>query len=131
MKVIESTKSVFFDVDDTLVIWQFDDDEKNLAIDFGVRPGITEMAVPNEYHIKLLKEFAARGHTVVVWSAGGWEWAKHVVEVLGLEKYVDLVMSKPDWYIDDKPANYFMGNPIYLCRKTGKKLTGNKWDIEL
>jgi len=131
MIIIESSKSIFVDVDDTLLIWSYDDDEESDAIDICVRGSIIQRAVPNEYNIKFVKEFKARGHTIIVWSAGGWEWAKYAIKILKLEDVVDVVMSKPDWYIDDKPAEYFMGQPTYFDRRTGKKLTGNKRDIEI
>jgi hypothetical protein len=51
-----------------------------------------------------------------VWSAGGHEWAEKAVRMLGIEEYVDVVMSKPAWWIDDLPANKILnGNSeIYL-----------------
>jgi hypothetical protein len=62
-----------------------------------------------------MKKHKARGHKIVVWSAGGWEWAKSVVETLELTEIVDLVMSKPAWFYDDIPSSSFMPehNRIY------------------
>ena len=116
MKTIKSHRSVFFDIDDTLIIW----DWKNISPD-GVglvditdpMSGHTECVLPHERHIKLLKQFKARGHTVVVWSQGGWAWAENVVKALELQDLVDVVMSKPDWYVDDLPSTAFMGSNIY------------------
>ena len=115
MKVIESTRSVFCDIDDTLVIWDWqvlDPEGINLVY---VGEGSNTVAVlPHLRHIELLKQFKARGHTVIVWSQGGQGWAKAVVEKLGIEEIVDIVMSKPSWYIDDLHASAFMGQNIYL-----------------
>ena len=48
-----------------------------------------------------MREFKARGHYVIVWSQGGWEWAEAVVKALGLEDLVDEVKTKPQWMVDD------------------------------
>lgn len=96
MKVIKSTRSVFFDVDDTLALWE----------------GSSYSG--HQRHIEMMAKFKERGHTVVVWSAGGAEWAVSVCEELGIEDLVDYVMDKPSWYVDDLPSSVWMKNPIYL-----------------
>lgn len=100
MVTLKSSKIIYVDVDDTLCLWS----ENNASY------------IPSFKHIELIKKFKLRGHTVVVWSAGGWEWAERIVKEMQLEKYVDLVCSKSDWYIDDKPSSHFMPehNRIYL-----------------
>lgn len=65
-------------------------------------------------NIQALLNHKARGHLVIVWSDGGWEWARDVVEWLGIENYVDLCMSKPKWYIDDKDANDWAMERYYI-----------------
>ena len=117
MKVIKSHRIVFIDVDDTLVIWDWKDispDGIGLITVSDPVSGFTQQLLPHERHINLLKQFKARGHTVVVWSQGGYSWADTVVKALGLEELVDVVMSKPDWYIDDIPAAAFMGKNVCL-----------------
>lgn len=112
MKVIKGDQTIFFDVDDTLVMWGIPG--KAIQIDCH---GTMETVVPNTKHIELLKEYAGKeGYTVVVWSQGGWEWAKAVVEALELEDYVDLAVNKPEFYVDDLNAVWFMNdrNRIYL-----------------
>jgi phosphoserine phosphatase len=59
-------------------------------------------------HIEDIKRHKARGHLVCVWSAGGSEWAEAAVKALKLEKYVDLVIAKPTWVIDDLEPNQFL-----------------------
>lgn len=111
MKVIRATRSVFFDVDETLVLWDWHDidpDGKGLLNING------EHVLPHFRHIELLKQFKARGHTVIIWSQGGHEWAEYVCKALALEEFVDIVMDKPNWYVDDLHVNAWMKNPIYL-----------------
>jgi FMN phosphatase YigB (HAD superfamily) len=116
MLVIDSDKVTFFDVDDTLVKWSFSQEE---ADQYGIKFnnfGYETLLVPHRTHIEQLKKHRARGHKIIVWSAGGYDWAAEVVKVLGLEDAVDLVISKPTWFYDDLPASHFLpeGNRIYI-----------------
>jgi len=103
MKVIENENIVCIDVDDTLAIWNIPPGREGEAILFN-NFGFAEWLLPHGAHIKLLKQFKARGQFVIVWSQGGYQWAHEVVKCLKLTKYVDLVMAKPKWIIDDLPA---------------------------
>jgi hypothetical protein len=112
----------FFDVDDTLVIWGRTGHPEAKPFN---NSGYTQWLVPHQRHIELLKTAKFRGHKVIVWSAGGSEWAEEVVKMLELENYVDLVISKPSWYVDDLPASEFMPsfNRVYMD-DYGKKVVG-------
>lgn len=128
MITIPSNNSVWFDVDDTLVLWSPTPEEKEkYGIDVNCpgskilnkdgtvdeAPGWVERLVPHFTHVEQIKKHKARGHTVIVWSAGGWEWARAAVMALGLERYVDLVISKPEWVVDDLPVEKFMPKSQY------------------
>jgi phosphoserine phosphatase len=115
MVVFESDNTVFFDCDDTLVMWNIPVGKEEQCITFD-NYGFIERLLPHEKHISQLKRHAARGHRIVVWSAGGWEWAHSVVKALKLESWVDCVMSKPRWFYDDLTAEEFMpeSNRIYF-----------------
>lgn len=124
MKTIRATRSVFFDVDDTLVLWdwrQYSPEGIGLIDIKSPNAGTTISVLPHYRHIELMKQFKVRGHTVVVWSQGGHEWAEAVVLALGLEDVVDLVMDKPNWYVDDLHANAWMKAPIFLDPTDEKK----------
>jgi FMN phosphatase YigB (HAD superfamily) len=99
MIVLPEKPTVFCDVDETLVIWNESHVPKDQLEYFHLLKG--EKFWIHMIHRKLLKEFKARGHNVVVWSAGGSDWAKLIVEKIHLTNVVDLVVSKPDWFIDD------------------------------
>ena len=117
MKVIRATRSVFFDVDDTLVIWDWKSitpEGNGLISIVDPNSGVSELVYPHLRHIELMRQFKARGHTVVVWSQGGHEWAEAVCKALGIEVLVDLVMDKPNWYVDDLHATAWMKAPIFL-----------------
>ena len=102
MQVIENENSVFFDVDETLVMWNVPIGREGETILFD-NFGYAQWLLPHQHHIKLLKSFKVRGQFVVVWSQGGYQWAREVVKCLGLTEYVDLVMTKPKWIVDDLP----------------------------
>ena len=118
MKVIEADKIVFFDCDDTLVMWGHENhpDAVTFKDIYDPNPDAVYALVPHQRHVKMVSTYKQHNYTVVVWSQGGWQWAKEVVRVLGLEDKVDLVMSKPDVYIDDIEASKFMQRKYFKSR---------------
>jgi hypothetical protein len=114
--VIELKKDnvAFFDVDDTLVLYKWPDDRDSEAMDIGIEGSLMQArVVPHRYHINQLKLHKAWGNGVVVWSRSGYDWAKAVIEALGLTEYVDLVIAKPFYYYDDKPCCKILGEHRY------------------
>lgn len=105
MLVVDTDNSVFVDVDHTLILYEFDlfnvDHESIIYVNGAYY-------LPHKKHIEKLKQFKNREQTVVVWSQSGYKWARTIVEALKLEDYVDVVMAKPRWFIDDLPASEFM-----------------------
>lgn len=114
MKVIRNETVATFDIDDTLVLWNHFDKENKGQHFIDPHDGTKHLLVPHWRHIKLLKDFKSRGYTVIVWSGGGYEWAETVVKTLGLEKYVDICMTKVSKFIDDLQAEEVLGSRIYL-----------------
>lgn len=106
MIVLESDKVAFFDIDDTLVAWRpvITVDVDATYIEMQDSDGTTQLLEPMWKNIEALKLHKLRGQKIVVWSAGGYDWARQAVEALGLENYVDIVMSKPAWWYDDMTA---------------------------
>lgn len=104
--VISNYNVVCFDVDDTLVknFLEVADQIKH-ANEFIHIAEFDRLVVPYYEHIALLKQFKAQGKYIVVWSQGGYKWAEAVVDALGLRSEVDLIMTKPEYYVDDLPAS--------------------------
>lgn len=98
--VLESDKTLYVDVDDTLVIWDH----------------MHATYAPHKVHLAKIEEFLARGQAVVIWSAGGYAWAKRVTEELGLFGRVSAVLCKPVWWMDDLTADEVLlkSGHIYL-----------------
>ncbi len=95
-QLIENEDIVCFDVDDTLILWNRPDSD--LVV------GDSSYKI-HKKHIQSMKRFHSRGQFVIVWSKGGAKWAKKAVKLLGIEKYVNLVMAKPSWCFDDQPLS--------------------------
>ncbi len=116
MQTLKMTMPTFFDVDDTLILWAPTraQQEKYRNV---ICPETTMVYTPYTPNVDQLIEHKRRGHTIVVWSAGGVEWARRAVKMLGLENCVDYVMDKPRWYYDDKHAGDFMGNPHFISEE--------------
>lgn len=103
-QVLGNSEITAFDVDETLLIFKYPPELEPLAIE--INSGVK--VVPHYKHIQQMAEHYARGHQILIWSAGGWEWAAQVVDILDLHKYEPLVMKKISWYYDDKPVQEFM-----------------------
>lgn len=88
------------DVDDTLIMWCIPEGYKGPLVEVGYGP-IKDVGIPNIPAIEHLKKMKARSYSVIVWSAGGSDWAESVVKALKIEEYVDVVMPKIDFHLDD------------------------------
>jgi phosphoserine phosphatase len=120
MQVINTDNTVFFDVDDTLVMWSESDIYKTrIEIKDPYSEG-TEHLYVNDSHVKMLKRMKNRGKTIVVWSHGGYLWAQAVVEALELTEFVDLAMTKMEDYVDDLEVGQWATKNIYLNRGYGR-----------
>lgn len=118
--ILKSDNTVFVDCDDTLCIWDYTNEQKENGIKFN-NYGYEVYLVPHKRHIESIKLHKARGHRIVVWSAGGWEWALEVVKTLQLTEYVDVVLSKPKWFYDDLSASSFMPEANRIWKKDSVK----------
>jgi len=108
-----TTRPFFVDCDDTLCQWdrsKYPDLPKTV-----IRGGRNDdcEVVLNQKNINVVKKFRKLGYYIVVWSHSGHVWAENVVKACGLTEYVDQVMDKPMFYLDDRPAGEFMGERIW------------------
>jgi FMN phosphatase YigB (HAD superfamily) len=115
MQVIHTNKSVFFDVDSTLLSWEPIDPSHPDAVAVPSETGrsFTHLKA-HVNHIKQMKAHKFRGHTIFVWSAGGAAWAERAIIALGLKDVVDYVIDKPDWCYDDKSPEDYMPKSYWL-----------------
>lgn len=126
--VIQNEMVEPFDVDDTLVLHQDENtipDGEKLLVQDPVHPGAHVIVRIHRPMVRLLEESHARGAHVIVWSRSGWQWAKNVVEALGLTNKVHTVMSKPVAYFDDSPIEKWLPYRVYLSPDTIYKQSTN------
>lgn len=117
MDATHPDKWIYFDVDDTLVMWEGD----------VKRPGKGKVKIellnrvyyltPNEKNIKTLLDCYESNHMIVVWSLGGRAWAEKVINTLGLFWRVHYILTKPTFYVDDRPNTYILKKSKNLYKK--------------
>lgn len=98
--VLADKRTTFYDVDETLIMWNPEPGPENILIDSGEGSILVR---PHKIHIQLMKDLKAIGWNIVVWSQGGSDHASRVIKSLDLEAYVDLIIPKPESYVDDIP----------------------------
>lgn len=107
---------VAFDIDDTMVMWDgnFNQPGEGKIQIIDPYDGSKVYLKPHSKHVALLRKYKGRGMCVLVWSAGGVQWAKAVINALSLADYVDLIITKPSKFVDDLQATEVLGSRIYL-----------------
>lgn len=106
------TRSIFFDVDDTLVMWPKENQDfinNPKAKKFSIN-GFNFFLLPHYKQIQELKKKYIEGYEIVVWSYGSKEWSEEVITKLNLNQFVDCYLSKPDVYYDDTDVSVFLKN---------------------
>lgn len=113
-----SAPHFYFDVDNTLIHLLTESDVNNASlidrctVDFSASSeafSCYDMYF-NKQMVDLLLASHARGHIIIVWSAGGAEWARAVANEIEKRfgKCVDYCLSKPSWWADDKSAEFIL-----------------------
>ena len=103
--VIPEGNVIFFDIDDTLVRWRVDNTKP--IIQFKCRDKEV-IGNPIKSNIQELIVQSLKGASIVVWSRSGSDWGKAVVEGLDIEKYVDVITTKPTQIYDDKEPSEWL-----------------------
>ena len=114
MIVLENDHCVFFDVDDTLIMWKRHDDNAKIVSIYEPSLKVTQDLYVKEAHVELLKRIHGRGKQIIVWSHGGWAWAEAVVNELGISEYVYAVMTKVEDYVDDRDLKEYISKNLYI-----------------
>lgn len=116
MQVVKALPAPF-DVDDTLIMSSEELKHVPLKEQVGVKDPLTNKTLwyrINQPMVRLLLEEAAKGSAVIVWSRGGHEWAKAVVEALNITDHVSYIMDKPLAYFDDKDISEWLKYRVYI-----------------
>lgn len=123
-KKLHEKEWIYFDVDDTLIMWI--DNVTNKGKENTKKVGITlydstYYLYPHVKNIQLLKDLKASGKHIVVWSKGGQPWAQAAVNTLGLNNHVDYILSKPDRVVDDLKIEQILEHTDNLYINFSKK----------
>lgn len=116
MLVINNENIEPFDCDDTLVM-HVEPDQIPPGESVRVYDAVTKKFITmriNRPMVRLLREAKARGFFVLVWSRGGKRWAADIVKALDLVDFVDIVMTKPLHYFDDKDVAKWLTERVYI-----------------
>lgn len=111
MKVTKNEQILYCDIDSTLV---FDCDKSHPEALPAKYYDETRWVRPHHKQIQFLKTLKTRGFYVIAHSGNGHGWVEEIINLLKLSKYVDEVKSKPVFYLDDLPAEKWMGSRIYI-----------------
>lgn len=115
MQVIKSEMTSFWDIDGTLIVGRNDEGAtRNVSIPDPLDKTKYIVVSPNDSMIRLMREERHRGAFIVVWSRGGHEWAESVIKALNLVELVDVIMSKPMAYFDDKDVSEWLPYRVFL-----------------
>jgi len=112
MNIVENEMIVAIDVDGTLIR---PDPQGAIKLPYGSTIHCYE---PIMEHVDLLKSYKQRGFYVIVWSHGGNQHAKLTIQALKLERYVDLVLTKPSKHVDDKTSiEDIVGTRVFISQR--------------
>lgn len=110
MKHVDNELVVVVDCDGTLIK---PDPGGNIKLPYGSE---IQCFSAIKQHVDLVKEYKKRGFYVIVWSMGGSNWAKGVVEALKLERFVDQTMCKPSKHVDDREdVGSIIGTRVFIA----------------
>ena len=114
MYAFHNPKTLFVDVDETLIHYDIDFENCQLGIlKFSNDGGNHYLPVQEiKTATSMVRKFKALGYEIYVWSQSGGDWAETVVKGLGLEDCVTACFTKPTWYLDDLVADKWMGPRI-------------------
>ncbi len=100
MKINTNELNIDFDVDETLILHDFESYPHLPRVEINYYGMKTTVAIHTE-HVKLLKSYKKRGFYLRVVTNNGYRHAKEVVTKLGIEDFVDEVCTKSTKYVDD------------------------------
>lgn len=111
-------RTLFVDVDETLLLH---DRSKypGLPLVTITCNGRTFEGRAHQKNINLLVKFYKLSYEIILWSRTGKSWAEAVAVELGLSGYASAYLTKPDFYLDDKPVDQWIGPRVYRNAVTG------------
>jgi hypothetical protein len=115
MYVASSQPTAYVDIDSTLIEWNLpsDGDDPNKIVTIN-----NNKFVINTYNLEYIIKLGMRNHVLILWSAGGAEWAANVAKALKIENLIFACVNKPTYYVDDiADPRDFMGKHVFYDSK--------------
>ena len=91
---MENNKTVFVDVDDTLI------------------RSVGSKIIPNTRVIEKVRMLHQKGMTIIVWSTAGSEYAKRISENIGISEIISFYFTKPQYIIDDQEIDKWLNTKV-------------------
>lgn len=107
-KTITCNDLIAVDIDETLVFMVKEDQEHDFVLQDPYEVLGTLYLKKHNPNINCVKRGYARGLRYFAWSMAGALWAEVVLKALGIYDMMEVVMTKPIRYIDDKPVSEWM-----------------------
>lgn len=114
MKRNKAEINVATDIDETLILSRKPKKGDRLVKLIDPYDGKVRTFVVHRPHVKLIKDYHARGYQVTAWSANGEAWAYVVISALGLQDYVYETRSKFVKFVDDLQASEVLGSRVFI-----------------
>lgn len=111
--LMENDNWFYIDIDNTLLV---QDDKINIPDSSRIEMELANekfYLIPHSKNIQTLKNMWDMGFTCVAWSAAGQKWAMQAIEKLNLKQYIHIYLSKPNYYMDDKQPEEWMGMNLF------------------
>lgn len=122
MNVLKKERVAYCDVDDTIIIWDYEKYPHTVSDLVEIEDYNRKcLFLPHKRNIEFLQKLKLQGYGIVIWSAAGANWAETVVKALKLEDLPDMVLSKPELALDDLlDARKIIRSVIWLDPTTGE-----------
>lgn len=105
---------IAFDVDDTLII-------PSVATGF-------DRDTPNHDTVQLFLWFQAQGHTMIIWSGSGIDWAKTWAEKLGLRAEIRIKQKSDDVDIAFDDCDVDLGKVNVRVKRVANGKSRKEWN---
>lgn len=122
MNYLKQSRTVMIDIDDTILLWNPEEyphvESDLITIE---EDGHQFKFLAHKKHIEFIRKLKLQGYGIVFWSAGGNEWAQRIVNKLGIQELADVIMSKPEFALDDLlDATKIIKSVVWIDPTTGK-----------
>ncbi len=111
---LADNRTSYFDIDETLISYCGDTFYNPEDILLLKNNKVCVNVTPMRKHIDLMVELKALGFNIIVWSKSGSDHCERVIKLLQIEHLVDMILPKPELYVDDMPFEQQYVKRVFL-----------------